>query len=87
MNRLKWKGTRITNLVLQLLTGSGVNWRCVEVQHMPGLSVRWDVFQVTVEVGLPMLPHQYTHLMDLAGRWHFTVRVWTASGGPAVVEA
>lgn len=87
MNRLKWRQTRITNMVLNLLGRYHVQWRCVEVNHMPGESVKWDVFQVTIEVGLPMLPSQHIALMDMADRWHFKVRVWSAQDGPAVLEA
>jgi hypothetical protein len=81
MNRHRWKGTRISNLVQCLLNGHRVNWRCVEANYLR----EEDRWQVTIEVGLPMLPHQYRHLLDLASRWHFDVRVWTAQEGAAVL--
>lgn len=82
MNRLKWRQTRVQNMVLKLLCQHNVHWRCVEVNRVPIV----DTWQVTIEVGLPMYPEPHRKLQDMARRWKFTLRVWTAEDGPAVLE-
>lgn len=91
MGRYRGHQTRLVNLVTRLLDGHRVHWRQVEVERVMLHDIErvliTFVWQVTVEVGLPMHPVPYRHLQDLEKRWHFNLRVWTAEDGPAVLEA